>query len=386
MPAVRAALPFAGFYGAFFLALGVYLPFWPMFLEHRGLAGAEIGLVLALGTWAKTAVNPVIGQVADRTGRRRQVMGALAGMALLSATAFLAVSTFWAMLALHLLLFSSFHSIIPLGESQTMAAVRTRGLDYGRVRLWGSIAFIVGVLGIGEVLSNRSPELVLWGIMTALVLLMATTTLLPAADRPEDRRGRAPLSALLAHRRFALFLAVGALLQASHAVYYAFSAVHWKAAGISPAVVGWLWSEGVVAEILLFAAGTRVLARTGPVGLLLLAAAGGLMRWGILATTTDVMVLAVMQVLHGLTFGAAHLGAMHFIARTAPAGLQSTAQGIYSAISGGVAMGLALLAAGALYDGLAGGAFYAMAGMSGAGGALALILRRAERRAAYAVP
>jgi PPP family 3-phenylpropionic acid transporter len=380
-------VPFASFYGAFFLALGIYLPFWPMFLEDRGLAGAEIGLVLALGTWVKTAVNPVIGQIADRTGHRRRTMGALALFALLAAASFQLVHGFWAVLAIHLLLFPSFHSIIPLGESQAMAAVRAHSLDYGRLRLWGSITFILAVLGIGEVLSSHSPDSILWGIMVALALLWLTTLLLPRAERRTERHAPAPLTALLAHRRFLLFLATGALLQASHAVYYAFSAVHWKSVGISPATVGWLWSEGVVAEILLFAAGGAVLARTGPVGLLLLAAAGGLLRWSTLAVTTDIGVLAAAQILHGLTFGAAHLGAMHFIARTAPSGLQSTAQGLYSAVSGGIAMGLAMLAAGALYDSVGGLAFYAMAAMSAVAGVLALVLRRAERRAVgYAVP
>ncbi len=383
----RAALPFAGLYGAIFLALGVFLPFWPVFLTHRGLSGAEIGTILALGTWLKVASNPALGRLADRAGQRRRVLSALAVFALIAATAFLVAEGFWALLFVHLLVFPAFQATIPIGDSRTLAAAGRHGFDYGRVRLWGSLAFLLAVLGMGEALDGRSPELVAWAVLAGFGLLLLATRLLPESERQETPHRPAPATALLADRPFLLFLGVGALLQASHAVYYAFSAVHWTAQGLSPATVGWLWAEGVVAEILLFAVGGRVLARLGPLGLLLAAALGGLVRWTTLGLTTALPALAVVQALHAATFGAAHLGAMHFIARRAPAGLQSTAQGVYSAVSGGVGMGLAMAAAGALYDATGGRAFLAMAGMSAAGGVLALLLsRRARAVPAQRVP
>lgn len=376
---LRAALPFAAFYGAVFLALGIFLPFWPVFLQHRGLSGAEIGVVLALGTWIKTAVNPLTGQLADRSGRRRLVLTGLAGFALLTTSGFHLAGGFWAILVLHLLAFASFQAMIPLGESQAMAAVSARGLDYGRLRLWGSLTFIVAVLGVGELLTARSPELLLWAIMAAFVLLLAVIPSLPAVKRPEDQHARAPLGALATQPRFLLFLVVGALLQSSHAAYYALSAVHWKAAGLSTATVGWLWAEGVIAEVLLFAVGGVAVAKLGPVGLLVLAAVAGIVRWSVLGATTMLPALVGVQALHAFTFGAAHLGAMYFIAKSAPAGLHSTAQGVYAAVSGGLGMGLALLAAGAVYDAAAGAAFHAMAVMSLVAGLLALPPLRASR-------
>jgi PPP family 3-phenylpropionic acid transporter len=261
-----------------------------------------------------------------------------------------------------------------------MAAVAERGFDYGRLRLWGSLAFILGVLGVGDLLTRLTPDAVLYGVMAGLVLVLLAGRLLPPVDRPRDRAGRAPLSALLGQRRFLLFLAIGSLLQASHAVYYSFSAVHWQAAGLSPAAVGWLWSEGVIAEVLLFAAGAWLLARLGPIGLLALAAVAGVVRWGVLAGTTDLAPLIAVQALHAFTFGAAHLGAMHYIARSAPPGLQATAQGVYAGTSGGIVMGATMLGAGWLYDLTAGGAFLAMAGMSALAGLLAWPLLMAERR------
>ncbi|WP_200372015.1 MFS transporter [Rhodovibrio salinarum] len=377
---LHAALPFALFYGAVFLTLGVYLPFWPVFLESRGLSGAEIGTVLALGTWAKTVINPLAGQLADRTGRRRTVLASLGLSALLASLLFTQVQGFWAVLLVHLLLFPTFHATIPIGDSQTMAAVAQRGFDYGRLRLWGSLAFILGVLGVGDLLTRLDGEAVLYGVMAGLVLVTIASRLLPPGLQSRARGARAPLSALLGQGRFLLFLAIGALLQASHAVYYGFSAVHWQAAGLSPTAVGWLWSEGVIAEVLLFACGTALVARVGPIGLLSLAALAGVVRWSVLAGTTDPISLSAVQALHALTFAATHLGAMHYITRRAPPGLQATAQGIYAGTTGGIAMGATMLAAGWLYDTIGGNAFLAMAGMCALAGLLAVPLLHAERR------
>ncbi|SDF69076.1 MFS transporter, PPP family, 3-phenylpropionic acid transporter [Limimonas halophila] len=372
MTRLRAALPFAAFYAAVFLALGIFLPFWPVYLDHRGLSPAAIGTLMALGTWAKSAANPVAGHLADRLGRRRGVIAGLAALAAIGAVAVQSATGFWPILVCHLLLFASFQAVIPLGESQTMAAVAAGGLDYGRLRLWGSLAFIAGVLGIGESLAGHGPDLIPVAVLLAFVAIVLAAPVLPPAERPADRSRRAPVTALLRDRQYLAFLAAGACLQASHAAYYAFSAVHWKAAGIAPPVVAWLWTEGVVAEILLFAVGGAAVARLGPRGLLLAAGVGGLARWTTLAATTSVPALAAVQWLHGLTFGAAHLGAMYFLTRHAPAGLQTTAQGVYAAVSGGLAMGLMTLTAGWVYDLAGGTAFLLAAGTSGA--ALAITL------------
>ena len=372
---------YAGYYGAVFLALGVYLPFWPVWLAGRGLGAAEIGLLLALTSWVKVLSVPPVARLADRSGRPKGVIVLLAAASLLSFAAFFLAERFWAILAVQLSSALAFHGLIPLAESHTMRAVGAAEIDYGRVRLWGSAAFILGALGAGELLARHDPDLLLWLILAALAATLAAALGLPERRGPRPEAGARPgLRALLADRRFLLFLLGAALLQASHAVYYGFSALAWRAAGLGTATVGWLWAEGVLAEIVFFAAGGALLRRFGPTGLLALAGLGGVVRWTVLAGTTALPALIAVQLLHALTFGAAHLGAVHFIARRAPPGLAATAQGLYAALSGGLALGLASLLAGWLYGAVAGRAFLAMAAMSAAGLALALALGRLERR------
>ena len=364
MASRRDTVPFAGFYAALFFALGVFLPFWPVFLQHKGLDGAAIGTILGLGTWAKAAGNPLLGRLADRSARPRRVVVGLAGVALAGTFAFPYLSGFWPLLAAYVVVFSAFQALIPIGDSRTLTVAADKGLDYGRLRLWGSAAFLAAVLGMGEALDRWPASVIPWALAAAFAALVGLAASLPAPAPQTSARSSRGFRTLIGDPTFIIFLATVALLQASHAVYYAFSAVHWTDSGLSAATVGWLWAEGVIAEIGLFFVGARVVARIGPIGLLAAAAVGGMVRWTVLSGTTALPALAAVQGFHALTFGAAHLGAMYFISRHAPRDLQATAQGISAAATGGVGMGLAMLGAGPLYDAVAGRAFLAMAAMS----------------------
>lgn len=372
MSAPAPAWRFAFFYSGAFLALGVVIPFWPLWLESRGLDLVEIGQLLALATWCKMISTPMIGQISDRSGRGKTVLVLLSAVSLLCYLAFLPATGFWLLLAIQLSASMAFQALIPLGESRTMQVVLRDGLDYGRVRLWGSFTFMMGTLACGLLVRSAGPNWVLYLAIAALFATLIASALLPSGERA--RPGGRLLSGfrqLLRLPGFLVFLLVAGLLQGSHALYYGFSTLHWQSAGISPTTIGLLWAGGVLAEILLFAVAGKVLGRMRPVQLLMIAGVSGLVRWGVLGTTTALPLLALAQVFHAGTFGAAHLATVHFIARTAvPHGLGATAQSLYAAFAGGLVMGLLLLISGPLYAAFGGQAFYAMAGLS----AIALFL------------
>ena len=118
--------------------------------------------------------------------------------------------------------------------------------------------------------------------------------------------------------RFWVFVATASALQASHQVYYGFGTLYWRSLGFSDATIGFLWAEGVLAEIVLFWQGRRLLARFGPVGLLMLGGAAGILRWSLAGLVSWLPAVVALQVLHAFTFGASHLGAMQFLSRTVP--------------------------------------------------------------------
>lgn len=318
---------------------------------------------------------------ADRSGRAKSLLALFAGLSLLAYTGFLPAEGFVWILAISLLAAICFPAMLPLGESQVMGAVLRHRLDYGRIRLWGSITFIIGTLGAGRLLTGRDPDLILWLALAALAATFIAALSFPSAPRKADTENRGRVTALLRQPQFMLFVVTASLLQASHAVLNGFSSLHWRAAGISETMIAALWTEGVIAEILLFSASGFFVARLGAVGLLALAGISGIVRWIVLAQTTDLTILFAVQILHGITFGAAHLGAMHFVTRNAPPGLSATAQGVYGSATG-LAMGLAILIAGGLFGAYGANAFFAMAALSSVGTGLVVVLWLSGRDAA----
>jgi PPP family 3-phenylpropionic acid transporter len=352
--AIRIAL----FYAAIFAVIGLRMPFWPLWLSGRGLGPGEIGVVLAVSSWMQVAAAPWVASRVDRRGERRKVLAILAAAAALGYALFDLAGGFVGILLVAGLVAAVFTPILPLGDNLAMLAVARHGIDYGRARLWGSISFMVVATGGGLAIAGQS-ERVLWLIVAAVALTAAAALLLPDIRTARHRDRTGALRTLLADRRFVAFLATAGCLQCSHAMIYGFGTLHWQGAGLSPGFVGILWAESVVAEIVFFAWGRHALQRIGPLGLLAAGAVAGLVRWPLTAAGTDPVLLLLLQPLHAATFGAAHLGAMTYIARTVAPERSASAQSLHSAIAGGIAFGIAMPLAGVLY-GLFGGAGFAV--------------------------
>jgi PPP family 3-phenylpropionic acid transporter len=174
MPGQRRSRPAArlsAFYAAAFLVTGVQLPFWPVWLASRGFDAKEIGTLFAAAIWAKVIATPAIGALADRYGRRR-VMTVLAMIAVAAYTALWRSAGFWAILSLNLLALTVQSALMPLGDTVTLAASRAEGLDYGRIRVWGSVSFVFASLGAGVVIAHTSGGWILPLVLVASALLL----------------------------------------------------------------------------------------------------------------------------------------------------------------------------------------------------------------------
>jgi len=371
MTRASAAARLAAFYAAIFVAVGIQIPFWPLWLKERGLSATEIGLLVAAGYLVRLVANPLVGHVVDHRGDRKRPMLVLALAAALLWLAFPLVHGFTAILVVTILAIFPFTSLMPVGDSLAMMVAGRHRLDYGRMRLWGSLGFIAAATLMGRALTDWPPAVLPWLIGASLVLTAVSCAALPDLRCPHEAGPPAPLRPLLSSRPFLLFLAAAALNQAAHTVYYAFATLHWRESGLSDATIGLLWSEGVVAEIILFAVSGRVVARVGPARLLVAAGVAGAIRWAVLGLTTDLAAITAVQVLHAATFGCAHLGAMHFIQKAVPPSLSVRAQGLYAALAVGLLPGLMTPLSGALFDHFGGFAFLAMAALSAGSAILA---------------
>jgi PPP family 3-phenylpropionic acid transporter len=370
----RIALRLSAYYAASFLIVGIKAPFWPVWLSGRGLGAREIALLLAAAIWVNVVATPALGALADRLDRRRAVMIVLCGVAVIGNAALWNAYSFWALLGLTLVAAVALTALMPLGDSITLAAVRTHGIDYGRVRVWGSVSFIIAALVGGAVLSHSamarsdgSNAVLLLVLVACVILFAACVAVPPTMPEPQGPRRHAALGALARDRRFWQFVIIAAALQASHQVYYGFGTLYWRSQGFSDVVIGALWAEGVVAEIVLFWLGSRLLARLGPLGLMITGGAAGIVRWGLMGLIPGLLPAFALQLLHALTFGATHLGAMNHLSRTVPPGASASAQALYSGASSGIGSGLVMLGAGALYATFGGRAYLFMTLLSAIG-------------------
>jgi MFS transporter, PPP family, 3-phenylpropionic acid transporter len=369
-------------HAASFGGIGIHVPFFPIWLESRGLPAAWIGIVLALPIVVRIVVTAPLMSLADRSmGPRRLLTAACLGVAVV----YLALLTAErpVVIALLVSLMAVAHApIIPAADLVTIQAIRREPrLDYGRVRLWGSIAFLVASIGGGYLLELLPADAVIWFLFSLALTAMATAWVVvpdsASAHLEPDRQH--PDSGTTRTMPLALWFVIGAgaCTQASHAAIYAFGSIHWRDLGFSSATIGLLWAIGVVAEILIFAFLGRSVGRgSAALTLILIGAGAGVIRFAALAADPGLIPTFVLQVLHGLTFGATHLGAMAALAQLAPEGARGHAQGIMSAAHA-LAMAVATGLSGLIFRAAGSAVFLAMVPLAAAGFAFALLALRA---------
>jgi PPP family 3-phenylpropionic acid transporter len=327
--ALRVSLLFA----AIFVVAGTNLPYLPLWLDWKGLGAGEIAVIMAAPLLVRVGVTPVIAFAADRAGDHRRFLIVLAWGGLLALVALSQSAGFWQILACTLVFSLAWTTIMPLTETVAVSGVKAAGLDYGRMRLWGSLTFILSSFLGGWVVDRLGAPSVIWLVVGGGVLTVAATH---ALARP---------------------VGLGRLKAATSAPRLEVA----DALGLSTSLSGALWAIGVIAEIGVFAFSARIVRRLGAARLITLGAAAAVIRWLAMGFDPPVALLVPLQMLHGLSYGGAHVGAIHFMSRFVPEGQGGTAQALYASVTGGIAMGGMTLLAGPLYAQAGGHAYWAMA-------------------------
>jgi len=369
----RFAVRLSLFYATGFAVVGAYTPFFPVWLKARGLDPAWIGIVMAMPTLARLTAVPVVTHGVER----RSITSAILAASVLTAVGFALVATMPTTLTIAgMLLLTAFAwtPLLPLTDAYALRGVAAHAANYGPIRLWGSAAYIAGVLAAGFVATVVAAEHLIW-VIVAIALSSAICAVIieplePAAPKPVAASAS---TALLRQPAFIAILAASALIQGSHAAYYGFSSISWQAQGMSSTTISLLWAICVLAEIVLFALSPR-LGLSGS-ALLIAGGFGGALRWAVTATEPSLAVLAVMQTLHALSFGATHLGTMDLLSRRIPEHSLASAQGALSA-SGAIVSATASVLAGSLFGAYGQSIYYGAAVMAGVGGLIMLLARR----------
>lgn len=350
---------------------GAATPFFGAWLAWKGLSPQQIGVLLSAGMFLRVAVVPLTGIAADARNDRRTIMLLLCIVILLGYGVLNFVS-------LPLLIFVAavpasvaIGASSPLLESVCVRLANRFGFDYGHVRLWASSAFVFGNVVSGAAISQFGLGVVAPWLVVSAALNTAAVIALPAppADHPKTALGPnirvtwAQARELMRSPVFLMFLTAASLDQGSHALYYAYGGLHWRALGYSGWLIGVIWPLGVLAEIGFLSVSLKLFRRVGAVRLLMLGGISCVLRWTILAFDPPLPLVIFAQLLHGGTFALAHLGAMYFVLQAVPPRLAATAQSLYAVCSSGLAMGFATYASGPLYASFGGHAYLLMSAM-----------------------
>ena len=365
-------------FAAMFWTVGIITPYLPVWLRSRGLSVGDIGLLTVVPQLVRLVAAPLVGFEADRRHAHREMVVLLSAVGLVAWWLLSEVTDFWGALVV-LIMVSLAGTFGPLVESIAMAGVRLRGHNYGRMRLWGSAAFVVANLCGGWFVSRYGNGVAIWLVVVGAAVTLMAACALPATD-PNETPTRRPLTwsdarALLKIRHMPLLLLAAGAVQGAHGMLYTFGTLHWQARGIDPSWVGVLWALGIVTEIALFWWSARLVRQLGAVSVLLLGAATSVFRWAVMAADPPLSLLLPLQLLHGMTYAASHLGIMHMLSDITPSDRTATAQALYSVVTVlGIAFATAI--ASRAYPSVGGRAYLVMAAMALVGLLAAVLIRR----------
>jgi PPP family 3-phenylpropionic acid transporter len=341
----------SSFYLFYFAALGALLPYWGLYLAQLGYAAAEIGMLMAIPMATKFAAPFVWGWLGDHLGQRMSIvrLGAL-----MTALVFLSVfwlTGFW-QLGLAMALFSFFwNAVLPQFEAVTLGYLGDRAERYARVRVWGSVGFILTVVLLGMAVDSRGPAVVLPALL-AIYLSIWLASLLIRDPAPEVAHREQPsILSILRQPPVIAFFIVCFLLQAGHGTYYAFFSIYMAGEGYSKTLIGQLWALGVVAEVVVFLFMHRLLQQFGARRVLMVSLFLAIIRWLMIGNfPQSLAALLLAQCLHAATFGTFHASAIHLVHRYFRGRHQGRGQALYSSLSFGAGGALGSLLSGFLWS------------------------------------
>ncbi|MGH6650241.1 MAG: MFS transporter [Sphingopyxis sp.] len=333
----RLGLGVSGLYLALYIHYG-FFAFLPLWLKATGASAEEIGVLLAIPLILRLLT---VAPFSAFVGRRGWVRNAIAYTALSSAAIILLLlgePDHAGRIVIVILLSIVWDQIPVLTDAYAVMAVRSRSLDFGRLRVWGSIAVVASNAAAGWAIGVAGIKMLPLMVAVLLIAPAVVAFLLPgdrtlsAAGETRDGRWRD----LVGDRGLILAMVAASLIMGSHGVLTSFGAIQWTAQGISTTTIGLLQALAVAAEILAFWFGAKLLGARDPRWLICVGAIAAAMRWAIMATSPGLPVLIAAQLLNGITATGTILGIMLVIATRVPMHLSATAQGMNAVLLGAV--------------------------------------------------
>lgn len=365
----------SGYYFFYFAFVGAFSPYFGLYLQSLSFSAWDIGLLMSQMQLMRLCAPYIWGALADRLAQRVRIVRLAALLSLFGFSAFFVVQSFVAMLVAMALLAFFWSAALPLVETVTFDHLRDKPDQYSRIRLWGSIGFIVAVMGTGALLDSMPLPRLLWVIVGTLAGILVCALVVPEVASYGSADEQLPVATIIRQVRVRALFAACFLMSAAHGALYVFYSIHLADHHYSKLLVGCLWSLGVLAEIGVFFFMAAMQRSLGLRVILLISFAATVLRFLMIGWCIEwLSVIILAQLLHGLTFGAYHAAAIAAVNRWFPGHCQARGQALYSSISFGAGGLLGSLLSGWTWDRLGAGLTYTLSSAFAAAGLIFVVL------------
>ena len=341
----------SGFYFFYFAALGVFVPYWGLYLQWQGFSAQEIGELTAIFLGARIITPNLWAWLADFHGQRMRIVRVTSIIGTIAFSAILLDNSYiW--IAVVMLVFSIFwNATLPQFEANTLQHLGENSHHYSKIRLWGSIGFIFTVTALGIVFEKISIDLMPIALIITMTGISIMSLSVPESSDHNLTHKQLPLRDILKQPAIIAFFTVCFLVILSHGPYYTFYSIYLEQNGYSRTLIGQLWALGVIAEVIVFIFMHRFIPRYGLRLILILSLLLSTLRWLLIGLFPNMItVLLFAQLLHAASFGTFHAAAIawvhqHFVGKN-----QARGQALYSSIGFGAGGVLGSLTSGYLWD------------------------------------
>jgi PPP family 3-phenylpropionic acid transporter len=332
------------FYFLHFFNVGVFLPYLNIYFHSVGITPAQLGFLSAAARLSTSVAPPIAGAMADKLRRGREIM--LAGVAVSSviALAMWGVRSFWALLVLVTVYTAARGAVGPIAENISLREIEEHGGQYGRVRWWGSLGFIIAALGTGWLIDVYSIGLIFPIAFFGGIALIAVVFRFPREVSGIRGHFRGDLAKLLRSRPLLNFYGASMLMALSSGPFGLYFSIYLRELGMSAILIGMAWTLGVVSEIFFLVYAESIQRRIGLKAMITAGFFAAALRWELVSLTTSGVLLVGIQVLHGITFGVYHAAAVQYVDKLSGEAIRNTGQALYTAATfgGGAMIGVLL--------------------------------------------
>ena len=323
------------------------MPYWGLYLQSEQFSAADIGILMSLFQISRIFAPNLWGWLADHTKQRVKWIQLTAALGLLGFILVFWAHSFWWLFFVMLSLSAFTSSTLPLSESLTLAHLASTNGHYSRIRMWGSLGFIVAAVVLGFLIDAYGIKSLLWFLLAVQIILFALTFRLPDAAVAPHAHDEFSIWQIIKQPVVIALLLGCALMVTAHGVLYNFYSIYLAEHGYSKGMIGLLWALGVICEIVIFMLMPKMMARFSLKTILLTSLALAVLRFSMIGVAVDnLWLLLIAQSLHAFTFGSFHAASIEVITQFFNGRHQAKGQAIYNSVAYGV---------GGTIGGLAGG-------------------------------